>query len=132
MDASTASPAWMYTSRYQVLPGQSPGWVLVAGTSAASPLFTGIVALAAQVAGHPLGAVNPRLHAMARHPAASGIAGITSGCNTDFGVQGYCAAPGPFSLPAGIGTVAAAARFVPALAGAAPGRTQARHRSGGQ
>jgi hypothetical protein len=40
----------MYTSRYQTLRGQSPGWVLVAGASESSPLFTGIVALAAQLA----------------------------------------------------------------------------------
>jgi len=54
---------------------------------------------------------------MARHPARDGVAPITSGCNTANGIQGYCAGPGPYSLPSGIGTVGDAARFVAALAG---------------
>lgn len=116
MDASGASRVWIYTSRYQLLPGQAPGWVRIAGTSVAAPLFTGIVALAAQEAGHRLGAINPRLYAMAADPAANGIEPVTSGCNTAFGVGGYCAAPGQYSLPDGTGTVGDASSFVPALA----------------
>jgi subtilase family serine protease len=121
MDASGQSRVWIYTSRYQLLPGQSPGWVRIAGTSVAAPLFTGIVALASQMAGHRLGAINPRLYAMAADPAANGIQPVTTGCNTDFGVPGYCAGDGAYSLPDGIGTVGTAALFVPALAGLTPG-----------
>jgi subtilase family serine protease len=116
MDGSLQSPVWMYTSRYQILPGQAPGWVQVAGTSAAAPLFAGIVADAAQEAGHPLGNIGPRLYAMSRHDARNGIADITAGCNTADGVPGFCARPG-YDLASGIGTVGSAARFVPALAG---------------
>lgn len=116
MDGSEKTPVWVYTSRYQILPGQVPGWVRVAGTSAASPLFTGVVALAAQVAGHPLGQINPRLYWMARNPARYGVQDITKGCNGDYGVPGFCAGLGP-DLPSGIGTVGNGRLFVPALAG---------------
>lgn len=121
MDASGQSRVWIYTSRYQLLPGQAPGWVRIAGTSVAAPLFTGIVALADQEAGHRLGAINPRLYAMAADPAVNGIQPVTSGCNSDYGIPGYCAADSHWSLPDGIGTVGAATRFVPALAGLTAG-----------
>jgi subtilase family serine protease len=121
MDGSVASRVWMYTSRYQVLSGQQPGWVRTAGTSAASPLFAGIVADAAARAGQPLGPINTALYQLGRTPAsraAAGIADVTEGCNTTFAVQGHCARTGT-DLPSGIGTVGDASRFVPALAAAA-------------
>lgn len=120
MDGATETPVEIYSSKYDPFPDQAPGWLRVAGTSASSPMFTGIVALAAALAGHPLGNVNPRLYAMARHAAADGIEAVTSGCNTDDGIQGYCAGNGPWSMPDGTGTVGNATRFVPALAGTAP------------
>jgi subtilase family serine protease len=43
---------------YQSFGGQPPGWYALGGTSEATPLFAGIVALADQVAGHPLGLIN--------------------------------------------------------------------------
>ena len=46
------------------------GWGIVGGTSEASPLFSGIVALADQVAGHSLGDLNPALYAMAQSRSA--------------------------------------------------------------
>ena len=46
------------------------GWGIVGGTSEASPLFSGIVALADQVAGHSLGYLNPALYAMAQQRSA--------------------------------------------------------------
>ncbi len=39
------------------------------GTSAAAPLWAGVIALADQEAGHPLGFVNPTIYAIARGPA---------------------------------------------------------------
>jgi subtilase family serine protease len=39
------------------------GWSLTCGTSEAAPEFAAVVALADQVAGHPLGPVNPTLYA---------------------------------------------------------------------
>ena len=58
------------------------GWGIVGGTSEASPLFSGIVALADQVAGHSLGDMNLALYAMARSGKADGIVPISEGSNS--------------------------------------------------
>jgi subtilase family serine protease len=105
-------------------PGGVTGWHLTCGTSEATPLFSGIVALADQVAHHRLGLVNPRLYLMsALH--APGLVDVTSGNNTVaftqgadntlFTVQGFSAKRG-YDLASGVGTVNAAL-FVPELAG---------------
>ena len=108
---------------YQSFPGQAAGWYPTCGTSEATPLFAGVVALADQVAGHPLGLLNPRLYAMAaRHNP--GIVDITAGSNTvsfsqggsEHTVTGFTAGPG-YDLASGLGTVNAPA-FVYGLAGA--------------
>ena len=106
---------------YQSFGGQPAGWYPSCGTSEATPLFSGVVALADQVAGHPLGLINPALYEMsaARLP---GIVDITNGNNTvsfsqggqAYTVQGYSARPG-YDMASGVGTVNAA-RFVPELA----------------
>jgi subtilase family serine protease len=99
-------------------------WHIVAGTSEASPLFAGIVAIADQMAGHRLGWLNGRLYRQGDSEEGSGIVDVTQGNNT-FGpftntdgtthtVQGYPALPG-YDMASGWGTVDAA-RFVPALA----------------
>ena len=98
---------------------------MACGTSEATPLFAGIVALADQVAGHSLGLINPALYALsAAH--APGIVDVTTGNNsveflqpTLVIVQGYHAGPG-YDLASGVGTVNAAL-FVPELAQAAGG-----------
>jgi subtilase family serine protease len=101
--------------------GGNAGWSPACGTSEAAPLFAGIIALADQVAGHPLGLINPALYSMSeRH--MPGIVPVTSGDNTvtftqndqDHTVQGFSAQPG-YSLAAGVGTVNGAL-FVPELA----------------
>jgi subtilase family serine protease len=100
------------------------GYHLVGGTSEASPEFAGIIAMAAQLAGHSLGNINSRLYTLARFGSAAGVVDVTSGNNT-FGpftnsdgtthtVVGYTAGPG-YDLASGNGTVNAL-RFVPALA----------------
>ena len=108
---------------YQSFPQEFPGWYIVCGTSEATPLFAGVVALADQEAGHPLGLINPALYAMsAAH--APGIVDITQGNNTvsfsqdgsNDTVQGYNAGPG-YDLASGVGTVDAAL-FVPELVAA--------------
>ena len=110
------------------------GWGIVGGTSEASPLFSGIVALADQEAGHSLGYINPELYALAEHGGDNGIVPITSGNNTftfciaaDVESNDACAsaadlvtvrgfrADGSYSDATGWGTVDAA-QFVPALA----------------
>jgi subtilase family serine protease len=109
---------------YQSFKGQPAGWYPTCGTSEATPEFAGIVALADQVAGHPLGPINPDLYQLlARH--SPGIVDITSGNNTvsfvqggkQHTVRGLGAAPG-YDLASGIGTVDART-FVYALANAA-------------
>jgi subtilase family serine protease len=111
------------------------GWGIVAGTSEASPLFSGVVALADQVAGHSLGDLNPALYAMGERGGPDGIVPISQGGNTftfclaaDISATtGACAsssdlvtvpgfrANGSYNLATGWGTVDAAL-FVPALA----------------
>jgi subtilase family serine protease len=106
---------------YQSFAGQPTGWYPVCGTSEATPLFAGIVALADQAAGHPLGLINPALYAM-NQAKAPGIVDVTSGNNTvsfeQAGVldtvTGFPAGSG-YDLASGVGTVNAAF-FVPELA----------------
>src|ERR1039457_4429851 len=96
---------------YQSCEGQPAGWYPTCGTSEATPLFAGVVALADQVAGHPLGLINPALYKMsASH--ARGIADVRNGNNTvSFTqggkldtVKGFSALPG-YDLASGVGTV---------------------------
>ena len=85
----------------------------MAGTSVAAPLFAGVVADAAQAAGHPLGVLGPALYRM--HGAADGIADVTAGNDSMPGMPGYPATPG-YDLPTGIGTVSSTRLFSMALA----------------
>jgi subtilase family serine protease len=109
---------------YQSFLGQPAGWYPVCGTSEATPLFAGIVALVDQVAGHPLGVINPALYSLSAS-AAPGIVDVTSGNNTVSFTQahtlqtitGFDAGPG-YDLASGVGTVDAD-KFVPELAQAA-------------
>jgi subtilase family serine protease len=106
---------------YMSVPGLLPGWYPTCGTSEATPLFAGIVALAAQVARHPLGLVNPALYRMSALNEP-GIVPVTSGNNTvsftqdghEYTVKGFSAQAG-YSTVAGVGTVNGAL-FVPELA----------------
>jgi subtilase family serine protease len=81
--------------------GVSPGWYIFGGTSEASPLFAGIVAIADQAAHHDLGLLNPALY---RLQGDAGIVDITAGNNSFAGVTGYNAGPG-YDLASGVGTV---------------------------
>jgi subtilase family serine protease len=95
----------------------APAWFVACGTSLSTPLFAGIVALADQVAGHPLGLINPALYRMAA-AHDRGITDVRRGDNTyqsSSGViAGFAARPG-YDLATGLGTVDAA-YFVPELA----------------
>jgi subtilase family serine protease len=125
MSAACDGSVTVYSS-YQR--GQA-GWSLTCGTSEATPEFAAIVALADQVAGHPLGLINPALYRLAAQHAP-GIVDVTSGNNTvsfnqgtgDQGtgskpvtVKGYPAGKG-YDLVTGVGTVNAQ-QLVPELAG---------------
>jgi subtilase family serine protease len=114
MSAAVDGAAWTYQS----YSARGPGWGLVAGTSEASPMFSGIVALAGQLAGHRLGDINPALYilgALSQFPHSStGLADVTSGTNAFAGVAGFNAGPG-YDMASGWGTLDANA-FVRALA----------------
>ena len=102
----------------------SASFFLIGGTSLASPLFSGVVAIADQYAGHGLGLINPALYAMEASGAA-GIVDVTAGTNTvTFSqngavhtVQGWDAVKG-YDLASGVGTIDGA-KFVPELVAAA-------------
>jgi subtilase family serine protease len=104
--------------------GIGAGYHLIGGTSEATPLFAGIVALADQAAGHGLGLLNPAIYQLyAEH--APGIVDVTAGTNTvtfaqggtEHSVLGWDAVHG-YDLASGVGTINAAL-FVPELAAAA-------------
>jgi subtilase family serine protease len=109
---------------YQSFGGQPAGWYPTCGTSEATPEFAGIVALADQVAGHPLGVINRYLYRLAAR-RAPGIVDVVSGNNTVsfrqggrlHTVHGFAARPG-YDLASGVGTVNAPS-FVRELAQAA-------------
>jgi subtilase family serine protease len=123
MDASCASSVAIYAS----YPGAGPShWQTICGTSLATPLFAGVVAIADQVAGHGLGLLNPALYKMyAAH--APGIVDVTAGTTTvTFSqggqvhtVRGWDAVHG-YDLATGVGTVDAGL-FVPELVAASHG-----------
>jgi subtilase family serine protease len=88
-----------------------PGWYIIGGTSEASPLTSGFVAVADQALGWDLGLMNPALYAIG-DGAGSGIVDITLGNNTvtfrdhdiTTTVPGWDAVPG-YDLASGLGTI---------------------------
>ena len=121
-DVSMSGACSGLVDAYQSFDGSGgPGWYVYCGTSEATPMFAGIVAMADQVAHHSLGLINPALYALSAHHA-SGLVDITTGNNTVaftqnstlYTVPGFSAGPG-YDLASGVGTVDAA-RFVPELA----------------
>jgi subtilase family serine protease len=103
-------------SVYSSYPGSGAGWSLTCGTSEATPEFAAVVAIAAQIAGHSLGDINPGLYKL-EAAKAPGIVDVTSGNNSvsfyqgasakPVTVKGYAAAKG-YDLVTGVGTVNAA------------------------
>ena len=120
MTAAVNGGAWVYMSFAGIeSPGVSdPGWYIFGGTSEATPIMSGIVALADQQARHRLGLINPALYLLGALQKAgvprTGIVSVTSGNNSFGGVTGYNATAG-YNLATGWGTIDAA-KFVPALA----------------
>ena len=89
MSSAVDGGAWVY---YSFVTPDSP-WHIFGGTSEASPIFSGIVALANQVAHHRLGLLNPGLYALgalSQHGVKStGIVDVTSGNNSFNNVTGF-------------------------------------------
>jgi len=95
----------------------SAGWYVVGGTSASSPQWAGLVAIADQIAGHGLGQINQTLYTLASGPNYSTYFNdVTLGNNqTDPAIPGYPATTG-WDPITGLGTPNAAT-LVPKLAG---------------
>ncbi len=84
------------------------GWTLGGGTSASAPLWAAFMAIANQMAGHPLGFINPTLYKLAASSAYTrDFKDITTGNNSikngQVQVQGYPAVKG-WDPVTGLGT----------------------------
>ena len=106
-DISMSASCSVAVNVFETFTGEQGGWTASCGTSESAPMFAAIVALADQVAAHPLGLINPALYALAaRH--APGIVPVASGNNTvSFSggtVHGYSVRHG-YNLVTGLGTV---------------------------
>ncbi|MEU9456470.1 S53 family peptidase [Streptomyces sp. NPDC048277] len=112
MSAAVNGGAWVYSS----FDPTATGWDVSGGTSEATPLFSGIVALADQAAGHRLGNIQKRLYALySHHATGTGVVDVKDGTDNSYqGVTGYKAVKG-YDLATGVGTVDAKP-FVQALA----------------
>jgi subtilase family serine protease len=96
--AGDASPATDMAFAFAA-PGGAYALLSEGGTSASGPFWAGLIALADQEAGHPLGFVNPAIYRIARGPQYhKAFHGITSGNNTvtvnGATITGYQAGPG--------------------------------------
>jgi subtilase family serine protease len=81
------------------VPGGGYELIGLGGTSAAAPFWAGLIALADQEAGHPLGFLNPAIYRIARGPLYhKAFHDITTGNNTavlnGVTITGYQAGPG--------------------------------------
>jgi subtilase family serine protease len=116
MSAAVDGGCWVY---YTFIRPASP-WHIFGGTSEASPIFSGIMAMADQVAGHRLGDINGALYVLGAQsqrphfPLPTGLVDVTSGDNSFAGVTGFPATTG-YDLSSGWGTIDGA-KFVSALA----------------
>jgi|SRR5579875_1689 subtilase family serine protease len=87
---------------------EAGSWSMAGGTSASTPMWAALVAIANQMAGHPLGFINPALYTIASSAHYSrDFHDITVGNNTvttqGVQVQGYSAGPG-WDPVTGLGT----------------------------
>jgi subtilase family serine protease len=90
---------------------KDPTFFLFGGTSAGTPQWSGIAAIADQVAHHRVGDINPTLYRLARKPSsyAANFHDVTTGNNdvAELGGFGYSAGPG-WDPVTGLGTPNAA------------------------
>jgi subtilase family serine protease len=93
-------------------------WTMIGGTSASTPVWAALGAIANQLAGHPLGFINPGLYKVAMSSSyTQAFHDITVGNNSihdgSINVKGYAAAPG-WDAVTGLGS-ANATVLLPAL-----------------
>ena len=112
-DISMNASCGTYVVVLDTAPGYG-GYYGVCGTSEASPMFAGVVAIADQTAGHDLGNINPALYGS----SLPGVYDVTKGNNIQAGtgIPGYSAGTG-WDAVTGLGTPADAQAFVHGLAG---------------
>ena len=114
-----AFPAEDYLVYGSFFPGQvanDPQWMhwgIVGGTSASAPAWAGLIAIADQMRGQPLGQIQPALYRL----GGKDMHDVTEGDNTFGGVKGYPAQPG-YDLATGWGSPIANS-FIPDLIQAA-------------
>ena len=92
--SSSSSMAFVFAA-----PGGAYALLSEGGTSAAAPFWAGVIALADQEAGHPLGFVNPTIYRIARGPLYDkAFHDVSTGSNTVVlngdTITGYRAGPG--------------------------------------
>jgi len=90
---------------YLNIPGLPVGFYLFGGTSAGSPQWAAILAIADQKAGYDLGFINKAAYHLGQAPShySASFFDITSGNNSAFGVPGFSAGPG-WDVPTGLGS----------------------------
>jgi subtilase family serine protease len=88
-DADPNSPVLLYLSFFGP---SAAGYYTIGGTSVGSPSWAGLVADLDQLAGHPLGLLNPYLYVLGA--LGIGFHDVTVGNNGLDGVRGYNATPG--------------------------------------
>jgi len=89
-DVSAAADPYTGLAMYQ-----SGSWGVAGGTSAAAPLWAGLMAIANQMAGHPLGFINPALYKLGNsNTYAQDFHDVVVGNNNYGQVQGYPAIKG--------------------------------------
>ena len=93
---------------YLNIPGLSAGFYLFGGTSAGSPQWSAIMAIADQQAGNDLGFIDTALYHMSHSPQSYSnyFFDVTSGNNSFAGVQGFSAGPG-WDATTGLGSPSA-------------------------
>ncbi len=79
---------------YLGFPGVPAGWYIFGGTSEGSPSWAGIIADGDQMAGHPLGFINPAVYKIGKgSDYAKSFHDVTVGNNSQGGIPGYNATP---------------------------------------
>ena len=93
---------------YLDIPGLQAGMYIFGGTSAGSPQWAGIIAIADEKAGYDLGFINTALYHIGQAPPkyAAAYHDVTSGNNAFFGVSGFSAGQG-WDATTGLGSPSA-------------------------
>lgn len=97
--------AYQASARTGVLIFLNGNWLIIGGTSAGSPQWAGLIAIADQMAGRDLGYINPALYQIAANSTlyANDFYDVTTGNNQTSSIPGYSASQG-WDAVTGLGT----------------------------